>query len=326
MLKSELYRQIMHPQDWLSHVCLESEKPWAVPSRLRELRCFTSALTQVYWNQLRLSKCKPRKAKAVALHLIDELILDVLKKGACKCRQDALGVFTARTRKPGIPLSAIVTEQASWQKLVCGFFLQRALRGLVPKDPFAVQSLLVIVENLSSGFPSANAAFSVDIEDTFYSISQNELLKAVRELIESSGTVPFQNECGIPLGPFLELLGAYLRSTIVLYGDKTRGRCCIWPIASHFQGAGVRHVGLDRREAEKPAWFPQETQHLSWAPLVPRRVRSRVGSRPQTRTVAGHPAACPSLGPPENELPLGTSAGCHALPILRASRFMSRGP
>ncbi|KAH6929086.1 hypothetical protein HPB50_023319 [Hyalomma asiaticum] len=65
MLRSELYRQVRHLQDLLSHVCLQSEKPWAVSSRLRGLRCSTSALTEVYWNQLRVSlPKKPRRCAA----------------------------------------------------------------------------------------------------------------------------------------------------------------------------------------------------------------------------------------------------------------------
>ncbi|KAH6923037.1 hypothetical protein HPB50_020761 [Hyalomma asiaticum] len=61
MLRSELYRQVRHLQDWLYHVCLKSEKPWAVSSRLRRLRCSTATLTEVYWNQLRVSLPKKHR-------------------------------------------------------------------------------------------------------------------------------------------------------------------------------------------------------------------------------------------------------------------------
>ncbi|KAH6922168.1 hypothetical protein HPB50_009958 [Hyalomma asiaticum] len=61
MLRSELYRQVRHLQDWLYHVCLKSEKPWAVSSRLRRLRCSTAALTEVFWNQLRASLPKKQR-------------------------------------------------------------------------------------------------------------------------------------------------------------------------------------------------------------------------------------------------------------------------
>ncbi|KAH6927456.1 hypothetical protein HPB50_004186 [Hyalomma asiaticum] len=251
MLRSELYRQVRHLKDWLYHVCLKSEKPWAVSTRLRGLRCSMAALTEVYLNQLRVSLPKKprRRAASTPVAYLDGASLspnfdEMLKMGpkfrlepraqSTSCWQlciggglkglktwgnnrkgkdlrpivahfeknhlrllqaDKEGAFVImpssafdlkaseaiqknfKSHKPGCPVRAIVTEDAPWQKLVSGF-LQRALKGLVPNDPFAVRGSLVIVENLSRGFPSANAAFSVDIEDMFYSIQQDELLEA----------------------------------------------------------------------------------------------------------------------------------------------------
>ncbi|KAH6939368.1 hypothetical protein HPB50_017728 [Hyalomma asiaticum] len=251
MLRSELYRQVRHLQDWLYHVCLKSEKPWAVSSRLQRLWCSTAALTEVYWNQLRanLPKKHRRCAAGTPVAYLDGASLppnfdELLKMGPkfslepWAQKHELLATNHLRllqADKEGafviMPSSAfdMKASEAIEKNFKVSMYKPRkakavALRliselnpdvlekgGLVPKDPFTVQSSSIIVENLSRGFPSANAAFSVDIEDMFYSIRQDELLEAVRELIESSGTVPFQNMCGIPLGSFLELLGVYLR-------------------------------------------------------------------------------------------------------------------
>lgn len=139
---------------------------------------------------------KPRKAKALALHLINGLNLDGLEKEIHNCQQNILCVFvTTKTKnnKPDCPFRVVVTEEGSSKKLVSNFF-QRALKGLTPTDPFAVQSSLSFVEHLTNSFPSANPAFSVDIEDMFYSIHQDKLLEAVRKLIENNRTVSFQNK------------------------------------------------------------------------------------------------------------------------------------
>lgn len=84
--------------------------------------------------------------------------------------------FTAKTHKPGYPFREIVTEEGAWQKVV-STYLKNFFEGLVPTGPFLVQSSLSLAECLRSGFPSANAAFSVEIEDLFYSVPHDKLLE-----------------------------------------------------------------------------------------------------------------------------------------------------
>ncbi|KAH6947478.1 hypothetical protein HPB50_019071 [Hyalomma asiaticum] len=154
--RSELYRQVRHLQDWLYHVCLKSEKPWAVSSRLRRLRCSTAALTEVFWNQLRASLPKKHRrcAAGTPVTYLDGASLppnfyELLKMGP---------KFSLEPRAQKHELLATVHRVAakapSEERTRC----------------ISEGSSSIIVENLSGDFSSANAAFSVDIEDMFYSI------------------------------------------------------------------------------------------------------------------------------------------------------------
>lgn len=77
-----------------------------------------------------------------------------------------------------------------------------------------------LVEALQEGLCGVNGGFAVDIEELFYLIPHDELFVAVRNCIETSGTVQFQNACGVSVDGFLELLSIYLTSTIVGFEVK----------------------------------------------------------------------------------------------------------
>ena len=112
-----------------------------------------------------------------------------------------------------------MTEKGTWQQLV-GQYLQRWLNTLAVVDPFATSSSDVVVNFLRDNEPIANTAFSLDVEELFYSVPHAELFVAVRELIDENGAVSFQNACGLPADSFLELLTMYLSSTVVEFEDK----------------------------------------------------------------------------------------------------------
>ncbi|CAN7939269.1 unnamed protein product, partial [Ixodes hexagonus] len=63
-------------------------------------------------------------------------------------------------------------------------------------------------------------AFSVDIEDWFYSVPHCELFRAVRECIDGNGAVSFQNTAGVSVEDFLNLLEAYLNSTFISFDNQ----------------------------------------------------------------------------------------------------------
>lgn len=217
---------------------------------------FKLKATEAIDKNFRESDLKPRKAKALALSLLNRLNLERLEKEVRSSPQGVLRVFfTAKTHKPDHPLRAIVTEEGSWQKVVSSF-LKKSLEVLVPTDPFLLQSSMSLVECLQRGFPGANAAFSVDVVDLFYSVPHDELFRAVRELIEATGIVSFQNACGITLDSFLELLKVYLISTIVQHGEKffvqNRGICigsCVAPVLCNifFSQVGLGATGCTSR-------------------------------------------------------------------------------
>lgn len=113
------------------------------------------------------SDSKPRKVKALALRLLNQLNLDRLENEIRKCQLSVLRMsFTSKTHKPGCPFRAIVTEEGSWQKLV-STFLQRAFKGLVPPDPFALQSLLSLVKVLATDFLVPMPAFRLTLRTCF---------------------------------------------------------------------------------------------------------------------------------------------------------------
>ncbi|KAG0438332.1 hypothetical protein HPB47_017059 [Ixodes persulcatus] len=177
----------------------------------------------------KLADTRSARAKTRAVKMLEELNLEALAKRARNCKLDVLKVFfAAKTHKVECPLRAIVTERDSWQAQVSRF-LQLHLSNLIPEDPYKVSSSDHLIELLREGLPGVNNAFSLDVEELFYSVPHDELLVAVRELIETSGVLAFQNACGVTADAFLEVLDCYLKSTLVCLEDKVyvqrRGIC-----------------------------------------------------------------------------------------------------
>ncbi|KAH7934873.1 hypothetical protein HPB52_001697 [Rhipicephalus sanguineus] len=115
--------------------------------------------------------------------------LEKLGKEVRKAKGDSLTVFfAAKTHKVDCPLRTIVTEKGTWQQQV-GQHLERYLNTLVTSDPFAATSSDSVVDFLRERQPCANAAFSLGIEDLFYSVPHADFV-AVRELIEENGAAP----------------------------------------------------------------------------------------------------------------------------------------
>lgn len=167
----------------------------------------------------RNSQKKPQKVKSEVIRLLNDINLEKLGKEVRKAKGGRLTVFfVAKTHKVDCPLRAIATEKGTWQQQV-GQYLQRSLNTLVTSDPFAATSSDSVVDFLRERQPCANAAFSLDIEDLFYSVPHTDLFVAVRELIEENGAVSFQNSCGVPVDSFMQLLTLYLSSTFIEYDD-----------------------------------------------------------------------------------------------------------
>lgn len=62
--------------------------------------------------------------------------------------------------------------------------------------------------------------FSVDVQDLFYSVPQNQLLVCVKESIEDNGDVSFQNTISVSIDNFMSLLQFYLNSTFIVFDDQ----------------------------------------------------------------------------------------------------------
>lgn len=74
-----------------------------------------------------------------------------------------------------------------------------------------------LVDYLREDNPGGCDLVSLDVEDMFYSIPHGELMKAVEECIQSSGSVAFMNSTGLAVESFLELLTFYLSSTYITF-------------------------------------------------------------------------------------------------------------
>lgn len=111
----------------------------------------------------------------------------------------------------------MVTERNSWQQHVSRF-LQKHLNSWDTRDPFDIKSSLSVIEFLGE-IHAIGFAFSVDVEDIFYSVPHKDLFIAVRNCIEDNGVVVFQNSTDMALDSFMSLLEFYLGATVVSF-DK----------------------------------------------------------------------------------------------------------
>lgn len=135
--------------------------------------------------------------------------------------------FSVQTHKEGIPFRSIVTERNSWQQHVSRF-LQKHLNSLDTRDPFGTKSSLSVIEFLGENH-AIGYAFSVDVQDLFYSVPQKEMFIAVSNGIEDNGVVAFQNLTGMALESFMSLLEFFLGATLVSFDNalyvQRRGVC-----------------------------------------------------------------------------------------------------
>lgn len=133
-----------------------------------------------------------------------------------------------------------------------GNFLRKHLSALGVNDPVSAKNSKQVIEFLREGSHGIRSAFSVDVEDLFYSIPHKPLLLAVRECIGLSGIVDFQNSCGTTVKGFLELLGFYLSNTSVsfeggMYVQK-RGICIGSSVAPVLSNIFLSKCGEDISE------------------------------------------------------------------------------
>lgn len=95
------------------------------------------------------------------------------------------------------------------------------LQDLSVCDPFNIPNSDELVSFLKLSNPGACQFFSIDVEDLYYSMPFDDLLKSVRLCItnENDG-IKFRNSCGLSVSTFLEILSVYLQSTFVEWKGK----------------------------------------------------------------------------------------------------------
>lgn len=204
-----------------------------IPSGLYEKAL--SAVQENFWP----AQIDPRKARREALRACQGEALSNLASSVRKA--DGLSLqafFTVKTHKEGTPFRVIVSERGSWQR-VLGEFLQRSLPQLKIDDPFLVRSPTEVSDYLQQQCPTHVFGFSLDIKDLYYSLPHSELMEVVSEGIDHYGSVRFQNASGVDANTFLDLLGLYLRSSLVEFNSEffvqRKGVCigsCLAPMLS----------------------------------------------------------------------------------------------
>ncbi|KAM7283947.1 uncharacterized protein ISCGN_001052, partial [Ixodes scapularis] len=180
-----------------------------------------------------------KKTRDAAKRLCERLSLTQLAARIGKVDKFHLEVFfSVKTHKEGSPFRAIVTEKGSWQRQVASY-LQKHLSSLKIQDPFKVVNSEEIVEFLRLKSNEIGTAFSIDVENLFYSLPHAQLLESVKTCIEANGELSFRGSCGISTESFLELLYFYLTSMIVGWRDgcyvQKSGVCigsCVAPVLS----------------------------------------------------------------------------------------------
>lgn len=99
------------------------------------------------------------------------------------------------------------------------------------RDTFLVRNSETIIDYLKGDANGMRSAFSLDVEDLFYSIPHDHLFSGARKCIERNGEVSFANSSGISAESFLELEWFYLSHTYVSFqGDMyvQKKGICIW--------------------------------------------------------------------------------------------------
>ncbi|CAN7943727.1 unnamed protein product [Ixodes hexagonus] len=132
-----------------------------------------------------------------------------------------------------------------WQRQMATF-LQKQLAPLDVGDPFRVANSEVVCDFLKDNEARRWSAFSVDVEDLFYSLPHDQFLASVRYCIETNGELGFRNSSGVALEDFLEMLQFYLNSMVVGWNNSlflqkqgVRIGSCVAPILSDIYLSGV---------------------------------------------------------------------------------------
>ncbi|KAG0436991.1 hypothetical protein HPB47_017663, partial [Ixodes persulcatus] len=139
---------------------------------------FSEKASMAVQKNFRQSLQKPSKVKAQAVELLNRLDLQKVAAGVKKQKNLMLEVFfAAKTHKPEIPFRTIVSEKGTWLHALSGY-LQRNLDSLVIGDPFGIPSSLAVIEFLKENNPTGCSALSIDVEDLYYSMPHDDLMRS----------------------------------------------------------------------------------------------------------------------------------------------------
>lgn len=123
--------------------------------------------------------------------MLQDRNLESLTSRVKKAKELKLQVFfSVKTHKPDFPFRAIISEKGTWQFVISGY-LQKQLETLNVVDHFYVSSSDSVVNFLKTQNLGSRSAFSNDVEDMFYSLPHNELMKSVRSCVVDNDEAKF---------------------------------------------------------------------------------------------------------------------------------------
>lgn len=113
-----------------------------------------------------------------------------------------------------------MSERGTWPYVVSGY-LKKHLDMLHVEDPFSIPCSMAVTAYLIDSNPGGCIAFSIDIEDLYYSVPHDELMLSVKGCIMGlSDEIVFRSQCEISVEGFLEVLSFDLRSTFIGWHEK----------------------------------------------------------------------------------------------------------
>jgi hypothetical protein len=140
-----------------------------------------------------------------------------------------LSCFTSvKTHKMEWPLRIIITEKDTWLDLVSSFIQTGLSMGKV-EDPWRVKNSEEAVERMGLIHKEKVKVFSLDIEDMYFNVNINTVLRLFKKKIIELGEDKFKDMMKITLDDFLEIVRIYFNHTIIkvdeYYYTQKKGAC-----------------------------------------------------------------------------------------------------
>jgi hypothetical protein len=140
-----------------------------------------------------------------------------------------LTCFTSvKTHKVLWPLRIIVTARNSWLGVVSSF-IQSGFKKVTINDPWRDKNSEETVLRMSRLHKRKVKIFSLDIEDMYFNVNIETVLRIFKQKVIEKGEGDFVREMGVSLDDFIEIVRLYFKNTIIEkdgdYFTQRKGAC-----------------------------------------------------------------------------------------------------